>query len=346
MVCRAVAVAILVVGLGAFSVAQFPTINQNGPYQGPPGQTKWNSMRNFSSINGSVFGSDNRPAGNVRVELRDARSGMLVTSAYTGMGGNFEFNQLPQGSYQVVASSGVQQAEERVELSSMNTSVNLRLPADNPVAHDGNGRQAVSVAQYRVPEPAREELKKAREATLKNKLDEARQHLEKALGIDPEYADALTLRAIIKLDTQDSAGALTDLQKAIQSDGSYAMAYMVLGSALNGQMKYDEAIRALERGESLAPDAWQVYFELGRAYSGKADYEAAVRALDRAQTLAHQEYPLIHLFRAHALMGLTRYGDAITELQAYLGRNPTGPDAEQAQRMLEKAKESMAAVQK
>lgn len=304
-------------------------------------------MRNFSAISGSVFSSDNRPVGNVRVELRDARTGAVVTSAYTGMGGYFEFSQLAQGTYEVVAYSGAQQAQERVDLSSVNSSVSLRLPAtSNAAANDGNGRQTVSVAQYKVPEAAREELRKAREATLKKKLDEAQLHLEKSLGLDPDYADALTLRAILRLDAKDAEGAVTDLQKAIQSDGNYAMAYMVLGSAFNTQLKFDEAIRALQRGESLAPDSWQVYFEMGRAYAGKTDYEAAVRQLDRAQSLAPQEYPVIHLIRAHALMGLTRYSDAIADLETYLSKNPNGPDAEQAHKMLEKAQESVAAAQK
>ncbi|HEY6307128.1 MAG TPA: tetratricopeptide repeat protein [Candidatus Angelobacter sp.] len=303
-------------------------------------------MRSFSSISGSVVSSDNRPVGNVRVDLRDSKTGTPMGSAYTGPGGQFEFHQIPQGTYEVVAYSGTQQAEERVELNSPMTSVSLRLPASNAAADDGNGRQTVSVTQYKVPEAAREELKKAREATLKSKFDQAQLHIEKALGVDPDYADALTLRAILKLDAKDSDGAVTDLQKAIQSDGNYAMAYMVLGSAYNNQLKYEDAIRALQRGESLAPDAWQVYFEMGRAYAGKADYESAIRALDRAQTLAPQEYPLIRLIRAHSLMGLTRYGDAVAELQAYLQKAPTGPDAEQAQRMLEKAKASMAAAPK
>ncbi len=303
-------------------------------------------MRNSSSINGSVLGSDNHPVGNARVELRDGRTGTVLSSAYTGMGGNFEFSHVPQGTYEVVASSGMQQVEERVELSSVSTSVSLRLPGARAPANDGNGKQTVSVAQYRVPEAAREELKKAREATLKKKLDDAQQHVEKALGIYPDYADALTLRAILELDAKDSDSAVADLQHAIHSDGNYAMAYMVLGSAFNSQKRFDDALRALARGESLAPDAWQLYFEMGRAYAGKGDYEPAVRALDRAQTLSTQEYPPMHLVRAHSLMGLTRYGDAITELEAYLRKTPAGPDAEQAQQMLEKAKESMAAAQK
>ena len=51
---------------------------------------------------------------NVRVELRDGSTGSIVTSSYTGMGGGFAFQNVPQGNYSVVASTGTQEAEERV----------------------------------------------------------------------------------------------------------------------------------------------------------------------------------------------------------------------------------------
>src|SRR5260370_20535771 len=345
MALRAVILAILLVGLLASSLAQIGAIGQNGPYSG--GHSTWNSpTRNFNSISGAVLSADNHPVGNVRVELRDGNTGTLLSSAYTGVGGSFEFQQLAQGRYEIVAFSGLQQAQERVEVNSMATSVNLRLPAINSPANDGNGRQTVSVAQYKLPQAARQELRKARDASLKNKIDDAQQHLQKALELDPDYADALTLRAILKLDAKNSESAVNDLQRAIQSDGSYAMAYLVLGSAFNAQLKFDDAIRVLERGQSLAPDAWQAYFEMGRAYAGKNDYEAALHQLDRAQSLAPQEYPVIRLIRAQALMGLTRYSDAIADLQTYLLKNPNGPGAEQARKMLDKAQASIAEAQK
>src|SRR6516165_9892993 len=113
MVCRALGLAISLAGFATLSVAQIPPMNPNGPYPGAPGQTKWNmSMRNNSSISGSVFDAGNRPVGQVRVELRDGRTGNVVSAAYTGVGGTFEFSQIPQGTYSLVASSGVQQVEE------------------------------------------------------------------------------------------------------------------------------------------------------------------------------------------------------------------------------------------
>lgn len=302
--------------------------------------------RQFTSISGSVRSADGQPMNNVRVELRDGATGSIVNSAYTGVGGNFEFRQIPQGSYEIIASSGTQQAEERVD-GSMHSMVDIRLPgAANSAPNDGLGNRSVSVAQYRVSEAARDELRKAREATVKDKLDEAQKHLGKALDLSPNYADALALRAIFKLDAKDVDSAIEDLDKAIQNDPNCSIAYLALGSAYNMQSKFDDALRTLERGQSLAPDAWQAYFEMGRAYAGKNDFESAVRALDRAQTLAPAEYPLIRLIRAHALMGLNRYGDAAADLEAYLNRNPNGRDAERAQKMLEQARSRMSSAQK
>jgi Tfp pilus assembly protein PilF len=306
--------------------------------QGPrtqQSQSMANPMRHFNSISGSVRGSDDKPLSDVHVELRDGRTGQVVNSAYTGMGGDFEFTEIPQGTYRVVAFSGTQQAEERVEVSSWNSLVTLRLPSRK--ADDDDGRKVVSVASYRVPEKAREELRKAREASTKGRTDEAQTRVAKALEIHPEYADALTFRAILKLTTKDTDGAVTDLQKAIQCDGNYAMAYMVLGSAFNIESKYDEAIRALERGESLEPDAWQAYFELGKAYAGKADFKSSLGQLNRALTLAPQGYPLIRLVRAHVLMQLGQYSDAVIDLQTYLEKNPNGQDSDLAKKMLERA---------
>jgi tetratricopeptide (TPR) repeat protein len=244
--------------------------------------------------------------------------------------------------YQIIAYSGLDTAEARIEVTSLNSPVTLRLSGPKE-PNDGRGRNSISVAQYRVPEKAREELRKAQEASLKGKPEETQAHVAKALEIYPQYADALTLRAIMKLGLRDIDSAVADLQKAIESDGSYAMAYLVLGSAFNLAARFDDAIIALQRGQTLSPDAWQGYFELGKAYAGKTEYESALHQLDHAQTLAPPDYPLIRLVRAHVFMQLSRFADAVTDLQVYLAKSPQGADIELAQKMLETAKASLEA---
>jgi len=339
MATRAVLLSLSLLALAAASAQETPIYQQNpkGPASMMP------PIRYFNSVSGSVLGDNDQPLYNVHVELRDSTTGMIVNSVTTGRAGDFEFRQVPQGVYKVVAVSGLEEAEERVDVNSLNSPINLRLRGGNKAPNDnGNGNSTISVAQYKVPEKAREEFRKAREASVKGKLDEAQTHLAKALDLYPDYADGLTLRAILKLSAGETDSAVADLERAIQCDANYAMAYMVLGSAFNVKARFDEAITALQRGESLSPGTWQAYFELGKAYAGKNDYETSLHHLDRAQTLAPPDYPLIRLVRAHVFMQLRRYPDAITDLETFLHKNPSGVDTELAQRMLESAKASMA----
>jgi tetratricopeptide (TPR) repeat protein len=212
-------------------------------------------------------------------------------------------------------------------------------------ATDGKGVTSVSVAAYKAPAKARDALRKAQEASIKGKNDEAQKQIAKALEIYPKYADALTLRAILKMDVRDLQSATADLQEAINDDENCPLAYMVMGAVLNMEGKFDDAIRALTRGESLSPNSWQAYLEMGKALMGKAQYEAALREFDRAQNLA-PDASLIHLAKARAMFGLKNYSDAILELQAYLAKEPQSPRSEEARKMLAEAQTHAAAAEK
>jgi len=258
----------------------------------------------------------------------------------TNSSGSFEFSLAPAGTYLVVATAGLQQVSERVDTSAFPAMVNLRLPANKP--EDGVAGHSISVAQYRIPAKAREEYRKAHEALEKGKMDETGKHLARALELCPNYADALTLRGVLALNKKDPQAAMVDLDKAIKADGNYAMAYIVMGSALNMELKFDEAIHTLQRGESLAPNFWQTYFEMGKAYLGKADYPAAFKQLERAENITPTEYPLINLLKGQALLGMKQYPEAMSLLQAFLQKNPQDANCDHARRMLEQAQAFMA----
>lgn len=318
--------------------AQSPWSQKDLFNQPRPGMAKGQT---FNSLSGSVITADNKPVRDVHVELRSS-NGSSITSVYTNSSGAFEFPTVYAGTYDVVASSGVSQAQERIEVGGMPQSITLRLPVTSK-ANDGNGSNSVSVAAYKVPEKARDALRKAREASVKGNHDEAQKQIAKALEIYPKYADALTLRALFKMDAKDLAGATADVQEAIQDDENCALAYVVMGAALNLQLKFDDAIRALSRGQSLSPNSWQAYFEMGKALMGKAQYEAALREFDRAQTLA-PDASMIHFAKARALFGLRNYSDAVPELQAYVTGNPQGLRAEEARKMLAEAQTRVSAA--
>ena len=331
MVCRVVLTALALIACSICSLAQM-----NGMGQRPGDPPMLHSHDTMGSISGTVLTADGKPLKDAHVELRD-NNGTMINSTYTNAAGGFEFGQVRSGLYQVVATAGLQQAQERVDSNRLPSSVELRLPVSS-YAYDGNPGISVSFAQYKVPQKARYDLNKAREASEKGKHDEAQKHLAKALEIYPKYADALTLRAILNMDIRDDYGAIADLEEAIKLDGNCAMAYLVMGAALNLQSKFDDAIRALERGEALSPNSWQAYFEMGKSLVGKAQYEPALRQLNRAQALMPKDYPLVHLVKAHAMLALNNYTDAMTELQQYLAKEPNGPNSQEAAKMLAQAK--------
>jgi Flp pilus assembly protein TadD len=317
-----------------------PALPSQSPFSNPGGMRGNNSPFSSAhadnrSISGTVQDTQSNGLKDVRVELSDA-NGVVVGSTYTGVSGRFEFSRLSPGVYTVIATAGLQQTSERVDASNFSNSVNVRMQgAGKPT--DGVDGNSISIAQYRVPAKAREAYRKAHEAVEKGKMDDAHKHLARALELCPNYAEALTLRGVLALNQQDSQAAIADVDKAIQADGNYPMAYLVMGSALNMQGKFDEAIRSLQRGQSLAPNFWQGYFEMGKSYIGKADYPDALRQLERAQSLAPADYPLISLLRAHALLAMKQFPEAMTALQAYLQKDPQGPNSEKARKMLEQA---------
>ncbi len=328
MFVRPMVLVLAVAVASVFSLAQYSPLNQRMQFPA-------HDLPEISSLSGNVRGSDNQPLKNVRIELREVGSGTTRSSVYTNTAGYFEFPGIASGRYEIVASAGMEETRERIDFNGFAGSVNLRLSV-TARPPDERGRNSVSVAQYKIPAKAQEEFKKARQAAREQKTEETQQHLEKALALYPAYAEALTLRGILKFTHDDAQGAMADFQEAIQSDANYGPAYIALGAAQNMQSKFDDAIRSLERGQALSPSAWQAYFEMGRALMAKGSYEQALAQFDRAQALV-PGYSLLHLVRAQAMLALSNYSGAVTELQVYLAKDPNGSESQTAREMLDKA---------
>jgi tetratricopeptide (TPR) repeat protein len=164
--------------------------------------------------------------------------------------------------------------------------------------------------------------------------DDAEKQLNAALQIDPGYADALTLQALIQLNKSNVEQARELLERAIQADPYQTSAYIALAAVYNHDGRFDEAIRASEKGLSLAPHSWQGYLEMAKASIAKSMYQNGLKFIRQAQRLGGNAYAEVHLVKAYALTPLKLYKDAKYELQAALSREHKGNLADQAQRML------------
>lgn len=295
----------------------------------------------LGSISGVVLTMDGRPVRDVSVQLHSVATGIVVSSAISSAAGTFEFRNVPVGDFEVVASRGVDQATERVHCERIETQVSLRL--NIPQSEPGAGN-TVSVKALSVPEKAQHEFRNAEEAFQKSRWQIAWDHVEKALSIVPNYAQAITLRGILKLDKGDQQGGKQDFQASIQSDPNYALGYIAMGAALNGEGRFNDAQRALEQGVRLDPTSWQGYLELGKTMIGKSQYREALKYVVKAESM-NPPYPGIHLVKAHALIGLRIYDEAVGELERYLQLEPNGPHTDEARQSLNQARAFSATAQ-
>jgi Tfp pilus assembly protein PilF len=297
-------------------------------------------MIHNGTLTGTIRDANGTPVKDARIEIQSRENGQIVFSGYTMPNGTFAIPNLPTGSYEVVVTSGLQESREPVMLEGAEQDVTVVLPVGSSL--NTGDKNSISVAQMKVPERARNAYHKAQDAMHKEKAADAEKYVEEALRDYPQYADALTLRGILRLDAKKYDEASRDFEQAIQYDPNYPVAYVALGATYNLLSRWDDALRVLTRGTTLNPSAWQAYFEMGKAFMGKGDYQTALQQLDKTAQL-RPEYALLHLVKAHALLGLKNYTNAMAELEAYLAHEPAGPQAQEARETLDKVKAFTAA---
>jgi Tfp pilus assembly protein PilF len=85
----------------------------------------------------------------------------------------------------------------------------------------------------KVPGKARKLFQKAMSAFRKAKLDDAFSFVQQAIGMYPDYAQALALRGVMNMQRGETEKAEPDLQKAVELDYSDDITYVALASLYN-----------------------------------------------------------------------------------------------------------------
>lgn len=116
--------------------------------------------------------------------------------------------------------------------------------------------------------------------------------LQHALKIDPGYAPAYNILALVFQRENENELARQYFQKAISADSDSAMIHNNFGTFLFAQKEYEQACRELERAteDPFYQLRAQAFENLGRCYRKLGHKEAAVHAYERALHLSTQ-YP-------------------------------------------------------
>ena len=284
-----------------------------------------------ASVHARVLTSDGRPESGASVELRSLDDGTV--QALDGSLASSLNDCIKPGWYRAVAQAGMAYAAEDVQVVSGDQTVTLRLDGSSTAS----GGATVSTASLLVPGKARNALRKARELIVKARYADSLHWIEKALQIYPQSSEAYQLRGMVSMLQHQGGSALADFQRAIRLDANNALPRIMVGSVLNDQQRYNDALTALTAALPLAPNSWQLDYELGRAYAGVGRLKDALRVLTRAIQI-NPDFAALRLARGMVLLHTRDFADASADLDAFLHTNPSPSDAKAAQQMLAEAK--------
>ena len=108
--------------------------------------------------------------------------------------------------------------------------------------------------------------------------------LEKALAIQPQFAPALRERGVLEIGLEQYAGALRDLERAVELGLTDPVTYNFLGIAYSRANRLEEAAASYRRALEQKPDYADAHLNLGFVYerqnkrdAARQEYETACR---------------------------------------------------------------------
>ncbi len=179
--------------------------------------------------------------GPATVTLRSSDMLTNMTTRTSSDTGQALFPALPAGTYLVeISAPGYRTVREQTIIAA-NREVEDILVVMVPDTGNAASRTAA------VPPNALRETEKGLHALQIGKLDEAQQHLKRALDLAPNFADGNYLMGVLCLRRNDSGQARGYLQKAVDLAPSNAAALLALGNAEYLQRDYSRASASLEQ---------------------------------------------------------------------------------------------------
>lgn len=132
-------------------------------------------------------------------------------------------------------------------------------------------------------------LELGRALSLAGRLTDAKTALEIAERLAPEDEEGRILAAAVHIEIGGFAEARTRLLPLVERGGGGPEARFLLGKALAGLNRVDEALEAFRATVTMEPHFHEAFFEAGRILRERGDIGGAFQLLSRASGLAPDE---------------------------------------------------------
>jgi tetratricopeptide (TPR) repeat protein len=186
------------------------------------------------------------------------------------------------------------------------------------------------------PKPAAKAFEKAKAALDKEKWDQARPELEKAVEIYPGYAEAWFELGRVCQASKDLAQARSAYERSIKADAKFVRPYVELSEVLYEQHQWQATVDLTTALFKLDPYSFVDPYvlnavsnmRLGNAEAAEASAREAVK-LDTNHADPRAEFVL-----GAVLDGRGKSAEAAAHLRAYIQLDPNSPTAEIAKKRL------------
>jgi tetratricopeptide (TPR) repeat protein len=206
----------------------------------------------------------------------------------------------------------------------------------------------ISVTSALAPKDAKKAMERAQNFIRKEKWDEARQQLQKAVEIYPKYAVAWAELGRIQQRQNDFEGARKSFTMAMEADGKLVTPYLELASMAAQDKKWQEVSDYSERALKLNPvDFPQAYMlsSMSSFYLQKMDAaeKSAREGMDRDP---EHHFPEMNELLGSVLMKKQDFTGAAEQFRKYLRYAPPGSDTAAARKQLAEIERSLAEAKK
>ncbi len=285
------------------------------------------------TVFGRVYLPDGQPG--VRAKVRIEIVNGFWREVWSDDQGRYEFRAIPAGRYRMTATNPevAEQFSEPAESDSTRSFANrlqvdlyLRLPVKVGGKEDRPGVVSLEEAAQRIPGGARKSHDEATKLLRAGDEAGAIRQLNRAIDEYPEYFQALTERGSIAMGRNRLAEAITDFEQALRINGRYGPAWQGLGYCQLQQRRFEEAVGSLERAYAAAPRVPLTLLLLGYGNLSLNRYLPAQQCLEEALRIDERAAARAHVYLGEIVARAGGYEKAADHIKQYLKLNPTAAD--------------------
>jgi tetratricopeptide (TPR) repeat protein len=257
--------------------------------------------------------------------------------------GNFTFEYLQSGVYRVHASlAGFEDANEDVRvLPGSRRRIVVRLGEMEEEPFDPAGSAYWRSARSDV----RDEVVEARRLRMSGDPEGAIPHLERALELDPNFSIAYGELGLCYMRLTRMDEARKSLESAIEHGPDSLTPYLNLAELLRGQDNQKAMDEVLRKASEVHPDRGELMYLKARARLDVGDRDGAIQSAHEALARDHTHVPQVHLLLAEAYEQRGELYRVPHELEAYLSKNPEGADAGDIRATLERVRKELESIE-